>query len=397
MFNGGDIPHHIFIPIFYWEEYEKMNDFNNIIESNEMIDLLDDFLSDNNSMIKSSTASKLVIGGMIGTNLMNDALNSALAYYSLNDILFIQGCQDYIDLLNEKNCQVYNQYIYYAELFTEVMIDSIVQHDPFKPRILNPTNEYKKIINTQILQNYSVIIINDTHLIPDAYLDTICQNFIGKIICIVDPFDVYGESYSNVPTVVDSFNKITPVNALARETYGIETRIINKKAKGVISTAKLGIRSIGKIDNKQYITKDPEIIDMVRHKQLRVPIRKNHKVFVTGNALYESLNSNSVMKHNVVTKNSMVLVDTVQTKPLMKLRIYSSSRTFYGDLVYIDEPFVRHQCNILCKPANILSVDESVFHRYKHTVLVSTDGSHFTLRERYSILKNSMNITIVKM
>jgi hypothetical protein len=248
----------------------------------------------------------------------------------------------------------------------------------------------------QILQNYSVIIINDTHLIPNIYLDAICQNFIGKIICIVDPFDIYGEAYSNVPTVVDSFNKITPINALARETYGIDTRIINKKAKGIISTTKMGIRSIGKIDNKQYITKDPEIIDTVRHKQLRVPIRKNHKVLVTGDSLYESLNSNSVTKHNVVTKNSMIVVDTVQTKPLMRLRIYSSSRTFYGDLVYIDEPFVRHKCNILCKPANILSVDESAYHRYKHSVLVSTDSSHFTPRERYSILKNSMNLTIVK-
>ena len=371
-----------------------MNNVNvrNIIEINEMIDSLDDYFSDT---INAPTTPKIV-GGMIGTTLVNDVLNAALAHYDLENILFIQGCQDYIDLLNDKNCKVYNQYIYYADLITEIPTDSIVPYSPFKPNFLQPKQEYSKNINYQLLQHYSVIIINDAHLIPVEYLNAIAMNYSGKIVCIVDPFDIHGEPYCNIPTVVDSFEKITPINALARDTFHVESRMINKKAKGVLAQSKLNIRSVGKLDDKQYITNDPEVIEIVRMKQLRNPFRKNQKVLVTGDMIYNSVSSiNNITRHNVVTRNSMVIVDAAYTKPLMRLKVYASKNFFHGDLSYIEEPFTRYSNKILCKPANILSVEESVYHRYQHSVLITHDDP-IMLRERYSILKNSMNVTIAK-
>lgn len=365
----------------------------NIIEINEMIDLLDDYFSD---VITTTLTAPRFVGGMVGTTLVNDTLNAALAHYNLEQILFIQGCQDFIELLNEKNCKVYNQYVYYADLFTESPVDSVVQFSPFVPKIMQPKPEYVKNINFHLLQHYSVIIINDAHLIPAEYINTITQNFCGKIVCIVDPFDIGGEVYCNVPTVVDTFEKVTPINAFARETFNVESRMINKKAKGTLSQSKMNIRSIGKLDDKQYITNDPEVIEIVRMKQLRNPFRKNHKVLVCSDLLYNSVNTiNSISHHNVVTRNSMIVVDAAYTKPLMRLRVYSSKNIFHGDLSYIEEPFTRYSNKILCKPANILSIDESVYHRYQHSVLV-THGDPFTLRERYSVLKNSMNVTIAK-
>lgn len=348
---------------------------NNVIEIHQMFDYLEEFFNNDKHDI--------VVGGMCGSFIFKHVIDAALINYKLPRILVIEGCQDYIGLSNHD----LNNHVYYADLFLDIMCDPLRSYDPFKPKILNPTPDYYKQINIRMIENYDVIIINDTHLIPKEYVTSINSNFTGKICMIVDPYDIDAEMYCNVPTIVDSLNKLSSIIAMARSTFGVDTRAIDKSVKCSVNESKISRRSIGKIDDKQYFTNDPYLADIIRHRQLQSSFRKNQKLFVVSDKINTSVDTSQ--KPCALTKNSMCVIMSASTRPLMKLRIYSSKIMYAGDVTYLDDPLDN---SIRVKPANILMMEESHFHKYKHSVLV-LDGP-VTQRQKYSILKNSNNVTV---
>lgn len=353
---------------------------NNIIEISQMIDLLEDFFSNNDNHNRSNN---IVVGGMTGSFLFKHAIEAATTSSPFEKILVVEGCQDYIGLINNPM----NNVVYYADLFMDVLCDSITPYDPFKPMILNPRPSYHKQINLNRIQNYDCIIIEDGHLIPNEFINAIVQNYFGKICIIVDPFDIGGEFYAGVPTITDSLHKLSPIIAMARSTYDVDTRAIDKSIKGSVTEAKISKRSIGKIDDKQYVSNDPYLIDMVRHKQLQSGFRRNQKLLVTSEKINTSIDDTRV--GHSLTNNSMCVIVSPTARPLMKLRIYSSKIIYSGDVSYLNNP---PDNMIRVKPANILTLDESAHHRYKTSVLVGNDP--ISQRQKYSILKNSNNVII---
>lgn len=348
----------------------------NICEIHEMIELLEDFY---NKPLQRT----IVVGGIAGSFIFKHAIDAALTVYPFEKTLVVEGCQDYIGIAK---CQMHN-FVYYADLFTDVLFDPLQPYDPFKPVMFNPKPSYGKRLNMMMIEKYDLIIINDAHLIPRVYIDSIVKNYYGKVCIIVDPFDINGEMYTGCPTITDSLNKLSPMIGLARETYNVDTRAIDRTVKGSITESKISKRSIGKIDDKQYVTNDEYLLDLVRHKQLQSVFRKNQKLFVTS----ERINSNieEGQRGQALTKNSMCVIVSASSKPLMKLRLFNSKMFCYGDVSYLDNP---PENVIQVKPANILTLEESAYHRYNSTVLICNDP--ITQRQKYSILKNSNNITI---
>lgn len=355
----------------------------NTYEINEMIDILEEFFNSGHG-----SNNVITIGGMIGSFVFKYAIDAATMAYPFNKVLVVEGCQDYIGI---SKTYIPN-FIYYADLFVDSLHDPLTQYNPFKPTILNPKPCHCTEIRSSAFNYYDAMIINDAHLIPDKYLISIKNNFMGKICIVADPFDVGGDKYSMAPTVTDSMYKLSPITAMARKSYGVDTRFIDKTIKGIVNEANINKRSVGKIDDKQYVTNDEYLIDTIRHKQLQSSFRKNQKLLVISEIVNTNIDENK-RSHSLV-KNSMCVIASSNFKPFMKLRIYNSKTVFSGDVSYIQNDVLDNVITV--KPANILSIDESIYHRYNHTVLIDTNDD-IPQKQKYSILKNSNNLTIAHM
>lgn len=356
---------------------------NNIIEVNEMIDLLDEFIT--------SSKRAIIIGGCCGTNITEIAIESALSQYINNECLIVEGCQDMVGIYQNINKNCFDRHIFYAEMFQSVVVDGINTLDEFKPMILQPKPEYQTIINYSLLSKYKCIIVRDTHLIPAEYIRAIQENFNGKIIFICDPFDIGGMIYQYAPTIIDSLTKMSLTLALARNVYEIETRSIDKSFRcSVCDNKKINQRSIGKIDSYQYISDDESLIQMVRSKQLDNRFRKHHKLILSGDKIYNRINENG--KIIPLTRNSMFTVQTSSENPMIKLKLHSSPDVFMSDVSYLNDA-PEHMLPV--NPSNIISIDESRHHMFRDVMCVFT-SSTVNKSTKYSLLKNSVNLTIAK-
>lgn len=357
----------------------------NIIEINQMIDYIDDFVNNGKSQ------DRTIIGGIAGTNLCRSAIESVMSIYDINKLCIIEGCQDYIGLDKEP---IIN-HLFYGDIFYDVMCNPLNGEniDPFKPNMFNPKHSYAIGINMGMINNYDFMIINDAHLIPDHLLMIIDANYGGKILMVVDPYDIGGEKYSSVYTVNDTLYKISPMLALARSAYNVDTRSINidKKFRGMLHETHITRRTIGKIDDKQYISNDILLCDIIRSKQLDSKIRKNHKMFVTSNKINIRIDKNTNKRISLPYGSIVTIQSNAVTRLYMKCRLYSSKTILDDiDVTYFNE---ESSSAIQVKPANILNINESHLHRYKHTVLVM-DDEPISDRQKYSILKNSLEVTL---
>lgn len=354
-----------------------------VIEINEMIDLLEEFFNNSND------SDMEIVGGIAGSPIFKIVTDAALTRYKFERILIVTGCQDYVGITKD----VLN-YVFYADLFMDVMCDPITPYDPFKPSILNPKPEYHCRLKMSLLNNYDCIIIDQAQLIPSEYVNMITRSYFGKKCYIVDQYDICGvewTSIGDVPTITDSLEKLSPMIAMARATYNIDTRAVDRSIKGGITETKISKRSIGKIggiDDKHYISDDPELIDIVRQKQSHSQLRRNHKLLVVSNRIHSNINEG--LRSSSVTKNSLLSVVSANASPLMRLRIYLSDTIYSGEVTYLD-PQSPHLIKVV--PANILSITESAHHRYKTAVLICR-GHNLSRMERYSIIKNSNNLIV---
>lgn len=345
------------------------------LEINEMIDLIDDFLQNEDSH-------QLMLNGMIGSGLSTLTIQQTLLYYKFPKILIIEGCQDYIglDKVPIKN------HIFYAQAFVEMMIDSIIEYDCFKPQILNPYPEYQQILNMNMINEYDVIIVSDAHLIQSDMLNAIIKNFSGKIICIFDPFE--SDAHLPFPVLTDTLSRVSPMIAMARSIFGVDSRSIDRSIKCGVNEAKVSKRSIGKIDTNQYISNDPCLINIIRDKQYQTVFRKHQKFLVSDNHLTQF--TDEVGQIITIRKNSMFTIDS-NVKPLMKLRLYGSKQYFFTNITYSDEPSY-YSYPIHVKPGNILNLEEQMHHRYNHAIVITAET--LSPAQRYSLLKNSNYLTI---
>ena len=351
-----------------------------------MIDLIDDFYAGDNK--------EMMVGGIAGTEINQFVIDGATKNTKFNKVLFVQGCQDYIGLMKTPVPNVKH----WTDLFVEEIIPPLVPFDPWRPRCLQEAPAFANRLNESLLSAYESMVIFDAHLIPYNVRQLISSSFRGQIVSIVDPVeDMPNRTENNMPIIIDTLRKVSPIIAMARHAVGVDTRAIDRKVRGsVVQTSKMNKRTIGKIDDKQYVTNDYELLGEVTKRQLEMPFRKNQKVIVQED-LIDMMNENGVRKASLGAE-SMLIIENATAKPLMKLRLYNSKITYFADIQYdtfenrIPEA-LRQRGKISVRPGNIIHVHNVRYHRFNHTVLVLSYDLPAWLR--YSVLKNSNNVTVV--
>ena len=359
-----------------------------ICEINNMIEYLDEFFNNSHK--------EFTVGGIAGTQIEKFVLDAALQTTVFDKILVLNGCQDYIGLMKNPMPNVK----FWGDLFIDQTVDPFIPYDPWKPKILNPREEYVKRIDVQELVKYDVIIIFNAHYIDDDVLKAFSDNFSGKIVYVIDPIEAKDIIHSrlgfrtNTPIVVDHLEKVSPMIALARASIGFDSRAVDYKVRGTLTeTNKINKKTIGKIDDKQYITNNFDIYREVYDKYLDLPIRKNQRLIVRDNIVDVMFADNH--RKATLVRDSMIVVDNMNTRPLMKMRVYNSKTIYSVDVTYMDG-MMKPKNAITVEPGNILYAYDRNFikHRYNHTVMI-LGSNELSKAARYALLKNSNNVTIV--
>lgn len=353
----------------------------NVIEEYQMIDLI-------NTYLNTPTFKPCMLGGVVGTTLFEHVFNACMEQFQYNRICIIEGIQDYIGM--KKQNPNYHNHFFYAEGFLN---DFIINNEyPFalESYMYNHRVSYKvPIINLKYVNDYDIFIINDAHLIPDEYLQQLL-NMRKKMFVLVDPFDINGERYYHVPTIIDTMKRLPALLVRARALYNIDTRAYDKSTQMTFTRGKVSKRSIGKLGDTMYSSNDDDIIKYAHNKQLVAPSKKNHRMMVidTYTSRPMELNPNP---RSVVTKYSLLqVVNQHKTRNLYNFRIHSSNSNIVTTMSY-DKTTPKTEIHVI--PANILLPEHIAHHRFKNVVYVH-GNSKPNIREMYTLMKCTRNLII---
>lgn len=352
-----------------------------------MIYLLEDW-------IQNEWSKEIDIGGCVGSGVFKLCMETASGFYKFNDIIVVEGCQDFIEMQPE----FIPNHIFYAEGVATGWSVALHEDERKLPKFMrsDPSIEtYARNMN-----EYQLMIINDAHLIPDKYMNIICTSFAGKIIRIVDPYDYHAEHYSHAHTVVDSLHKLSSLQAYARKLFNIETRAIDKNVIcRVRDVGRIPIRSVGKQDKNQYVTSYKPLIDMVRNRR-NDSLHKNQTVICRNdfiNTYEDDVGTHIFTNHSIGTlQTNRQLING-----LYKIRMHNSKHCIHCDLT-MDNTNIQHY-ETFVEPANIISIDDMHYHKFNSIVLVLPDDAcadynGLMPRELYSVLRctNDLSIGYVK-
>lgn len=355
-----------------------------VVEEYEMIDII-------NSYLNKSTFKPIILGGIAGTSLFDHVLNACLEMFSYNRICIVEGIQDVIGMKKQSDDH-WNHY-FYAELFTNRMIQNQRDTSSFES-FMRECSRFVKvpmIMSERVISSFDIIIINDAQLIPDEYLNQL-KSLCKKVFILVDPFEIGGERYFNVPTIIDSLKRLPLLISRARALYDVETRAYDKNMNSTFDTGKISKRSIGKLGDVMFVSKDVNVIEYARNKQFVAPSKKNHRMMIMDNHVIRSAEI-STHTHSIVTKYSLVQVlNYSKISGLYTFRIYASSRTLMATASY-DMNDIKSRAHVI--PANILTPEQVRHHRFKHLTYVA-GNENLTVREMYTLMKCTKNLLIVE-
>ena len=361
------------------------------IEIYDLINSLQEFFDGNNNVFD--------IGEMIGCNTLRFVFNEVIDRYTFNNILFVSGIQDEIYSGNNKP-----NHIYWKTLFNDYHRYSIIYHkqNPFHTCLKdNRRYESYPVINTRLLNKYSCMIINQAQMIPHDNLDILTNAFSKKIVRIFDPFDVFGADYDIPIRCTDTFEKLSKKDGFARYLYGVDTRYIDKSIKNFVNyNVKVTKRGVGKYDNNQYITNDPELYSITQERQKLQRFRRNQKLIIDDNR-YIKLHDVDYPNDHIISDGTLLHVigcDNHPINPSIKARIHTSTAEIILHTAYDVDPFKSPDNVLRVYPGNILDIRTASKHRFKHIVYVTTkDYPSLSIREQYTLMKISDNITIANL
>ena len=365
-----------------------------IIELAEMIDYIEDFFYYNN-MSKS-----IHVGGMVGTPIMDYALNSASSWYTMDKILIVDGCQDAVLRKDVKEKLVNLKF--WADIFMDNMtskLNAFNQMGILNQGVAVPVNQYADwtmILNENAFLGYQCLIVNNAHLIPPKAIDILNTTFPGKMIFIVDPFEIGYESTGYIPTIVDSLNKLPKSVSFARSMFDVDTRYVNMKAKNPISKMdKIRLRSIGKLDSNQYVTDNIDIASLVWEKQMEVPFNKGHKLWVMSRNINNMTTSD--YQHELISLPAcaqLTITSVSKKHNLFKVQPHMSNIELPIEISYDD--LSERKSTLYVRPANIIMLHDVKYHFYQNIVYIPSDNEHTSRRGVYTLLKHCNNVIVAE-
>lgn len=352
-----------------------------VLQLHEMIDLVEDFISD-------PIQRTFHIGAMAGTQAFKIVINCVLSKSEFQNICVVEGCQDYYEMTKPSPC---GNHFFYADLIKETKIPDFGYSSGFDHGYLiwNPMKiEYKHEVDISYVGKFDYMIINDAHLISEDILGIIRKYFQGKLILIFDPFEAGAEAFVVHPCIMDSLERSSAITAYARSMLGVSTRGIDRSVRCSVKDQKIQRRSIGKNDGSQYVTDSKALAIEIWGKQTSSPFRKGQRLWVTDKRILRIREPNG--RIHTITKDSLLTIASVpiNTKKL-KLRLWNSNFVFESEVSYEDQPLIG---KIMVRPANIIMKDEIRYHRYTSMTLVA--NNNLTPRERYLLAKNTHNLVV---
>jgi hypothetical protein len=350
-----------------------------ILTIDQMCDGFDDFLHSDRQVFYA--------GSIIGCELLKYISALAKTYSVTDRILIIEGCQDYICLMGGPA-----MYVYYEDLYDIKAIPD-KEIDVFK-KSWNPiTYTTKAELDLRRVTGIRLIIIRHANLIPDDVLNDIKANTNCKIVIMFDPYEIDGERFAGYGTIVDSLTKQSPLIGYTRHIVGATNLGIDNRIRGGVDKVRLSKRSYGRIDNSQHICNDPEIVSEIKNKQISNTIRKNQKFLVTDDRHING--ADNVINPTAITRNSLVtLISNNRISPKF---VMHNSKFVYGMTVTYDQQHLFEKSDVTVTAGNILSIKEASYHRFKDITYIHNKNIPMSLREKYTLLKNSLNVKIVEM
>lgn len=330
------------------------------------------------------TGSNITFGCMAGTSAFKTILNAIIKTIDFGKILIVDGCRDYVGLLRKP----IPNYIFYQDMFRhDALPDLIETMDPMRVRFIYPKQGYQLRVEQRYMVGYKAMLVHNAHLIPYEYIEQLKKYFCGKLILLVDPFEMNTELLGHVPTVTDCLTKQSKNTAFARSLYNVETRATDRKVKCSFEKIKMSRRSIGKIDDKQYITNSNAVLDVIREKQYKSSNYRKNMRFIT---MQPNITFVQDDNHDIITIGHLTMFSIMSvTKPLMKLRIHSAKNQFWSSITY-DQTGT----GIFVQPANIITLEQAQHHRFNNAVMVLGEEP-MTTRQWYTLLKIANHISIV--
>ena len=326
----------------------------------------------------------LTVGGMAGTLTFKNVLNAIVKTVDFNKIMIVDGCRDYIGLARRS----VPNYLFYQDLFRHMPSPDLIDLvDPMRVRVVFPKEGHILYFNTNMVKNFDVMLVNNAQLIPHEYMKMIKTQFCGKLVLIVDPFEIHAENYAREDYVTDVLSKQSMNIAFARSLFDVETRAIDRKVRCSCEQIKMARRSIGKADTKQYITNSDAVLNEVREKQYRIGAARRNMRFVLKEDYITFLPDQD---ERLITLGPQTMFSVMSvTKTLLKLRIHSTQSQIWSSISYKPKTG-----GLYVEPANIISLDQAVHHRFKDVVMVLGEEP-MTKRQWYTLLKIANNISIV--
>lgn len=341
------------------------------------------------SFIKDDNYAGFVVGEMAGCNTLKYIAQIAASEYGFKNILFVSGIQD--DIYNGKKL---SNHVYWASLFDDFSIDGVVPYDIYKPRICNQPFQYTQNVVQPMIAPFKFMVIHDAHKIPKEYLNKLVTAFRGKHVLIVDPFDEGGLEWSYADTVTEAYDSVSRVIGFARYLYGFDTRNVNKKAKNIVSyDMKISKRTVGKIDERQYVTLDPYLHANTIDRLKQTALRRNFKIMILSNMMNIRHNLEMPFPHALTYGTILQVTGVMNKQPKFILHASKINMTFTCPFVYEIDPFRTPRNAMLITPANILGIGDAVRHKFKDLVVVTTNEyPSLSVRQQYALLKTGMNV-----
>lgn len=367
-----------------------------VIELHTALEAVETYFNDD-------TKEHVILGGMAGTQLFKHVFDLSLGYFRFNEILLIEGCQDYIGMSDPSP---YNNHFFFAELLYKQPTHSLFNNfnDPFSWNILNngnPIMEYHTSMNMERINRFKLVIVTDAHLIPAEYIKELRNYVSGKLIELVDPFTIFGARYTQVPTVINTNASCDQLTALARKVYNVETDFIEpSQHKSLEVSHQNASRTMSKNSDGQYCTTSMGYLEYMQEKQLKMGFRKGHKVMVDGPNImtYKMDNTEDTI---TICNHSLMTIEAVPgtLHSTFGCKLWRFKDNFHAHLVFNTNRSLLDLDNTLIrvKPAGVLSLMDASYHKFNKLTYVHTISSpELSNPEKYTLLTATEHLVIVE-
>lgn len=358
-----------------------------IVEEHQMAELIENFMM--------SGKKSFVVGAPIGTYLEHIILTVATRFCSLDKIMIIDSIRDYTLLTNTTNENIMKKNPAYIPPVSRVHYTTFGDYRPTTNSlegnmILAGRQGYEnRFLCNKLMQYKHFAIILDAHTIPKSELDKLVDALDCKVLIVVDPYDIGGELYMNIPIIHETYCHMSPHVIFTRKLYGIKSSygLLSKKYDYKIEKIKSLTRSIGSQPKFTYVSNSPGLIEQIDSRQRLARPAKNHR-FVVDDCRYRELYPGLISD-----KDTLITVDKIDIHGHTEFKVWNDSKPFTHP--YVVHP-VSSEVPIILKPADLITPEMCTHHRFKTICLVMDKNVSISKKELYSIFKSCREIVVME-